>query len=75
MIELPKHRLRVGFIGSGFIGKFHLKDMLCVSNVDVTGLFSRKAENRSRFANHFAELDLDDWHQPSQPRTIRQRRQ
>ena len=60
MTGLPKQRLRVGFVGSGFIAEFHLKAMLGVRNVDVTGVFSRKAENRARFAAHVAELGLGE---------------
>ena len=60
MTGLPKQRLRVGFVGSGFIAEFHLKGMLGVRNVDVTGVFSRKAENRARFATRVAELGLGD---------------
>ncbi len=60
MTGLPKQRLRVGFVGSGFIAEFHLKGMLGVRNVDVTGVFSRKAENRARFANRVAELGLGE---------------
>lgn len=60
MTGLPKQRLRVGFVGSGFIAEFHLKAMLGVRNVDVTGVFSRKAENRARFAARVAELGLGD---------------
>ncbi|MBB6467867.1 putative dehydrogenase [Aminobacter lissarensis] len=60
MTGLPKQRLRVGFVGSGFIADFHLKGMLGVRNVDVTGVFSRKAENRARFANRVAELGLGE---------------
>lgn len=58
MTGLPKQRLRVGFVGSGFIAEFHLKGMLGVRNVDVTGVYSRKAENRARFVARVAELDL-----------------
>lgn len=60
MPKLPKERLRIGFIGSGFIADFHLKSMIGVRNVDVTGVYSRKAENRKRFAGHVAELGLGE---------------
>ena len=50
MSNLPRQRLRIGFVGSGFIADFHLKSMIGVRNVDVTGVYSRKAENRQRFA-------------------------
>ena len=41
-----RDRLRVGFVGSGFIAHFHLKSMVGVRNVDVTGVYSRSAEKR-----------------------------
>ncbi|WP_043621385.1 Gfo/Idh/MocA family protein [Ensifer sp. ZNC0028] len=58
MTQLPKQTLRVGFVGSGFIAHFHLKSMIGVRNVEVTGVFSRKAENREKFANEVASLGL-----------------
>lgn len=51
-------RLRVGFVGSGFIAHFHLKSMVGVRNVDVTGVFSRSADKRQRFADAVTELGL-----------------
>ena len=41
MSGTPKDRLRVGFVGTGFIAEFHLKALLHVRNVDVTGVYSR----------------------------------
>jgi predicted dehydrogenase len=58
MTQLPKQTLRVGFVGSGFIAHFHLKSMIGVRNVEVTGVFSRKAENRKKFANEVEALGL-----------------
>ncbi len=58
MTEFPKATLRVGFVGSGFIAHFHLKSMLGVRNVEVTGVYSRSAENRQRFVDQVAELGL-----------------
>ena len=58
MTQLPKQTLRVGFVGSGFIAHFHLKSMIGVRNVEVTGVFSRKPENRERFANEVETLGL-----------------
>ena len=60
MKNLPKQRLRIAFVGSGFIADFHLKSMLGVRNVDVTGVYSRKAANRQRFADNVAKLGLGD---------------
>jgi predicted dehydrogenase len=58
MTEFPKATLRVGFVGSGFIAHFHLKSMLGVRNVEVTGVYSRSADNRQRFIDQVAELGL-----------------
>ena len=60
MNNFPKQRLRVGFVGSGFIADFHLKSMVGVRNVDVTGVFSRTPEHRARFARRVAELGLGE---------------
>lgn len=60
MTDYPKNRLRVGFIGSGFIAQFHLRAMTGVRNVDVTGVYSRKAENRERIVNLVADLGLGE---------------
>ena len=57
MVE-TKERLRVGFVGSGFIAHFHLKSMVGVRNVDVTGVYSRTAEKRQLFADAVATLGL-----------------
>jgi predicted dehydrogenase len=58
MTNLPKQRLRIGFVGSGFIAHFHLKSLVGVRNADVTGVFSRSAERRDRFAAAVADLGL-----------------
>ncbi len=58
MTDLPKEKLRIGFVGSGFIAEFHLKSLIGVRNCEVTGVFSRKAENRDRFARHVGEAGL-----------------
>lgn len=59
-MTLPKAKLRVGFVGSGFIAHFHLKAMLNVRNVEVTGVYSRSAEKRQRFVDQVAELGLGE---------------
>ena len=58
MTDLPKKTLRVGFVGSGFIAHFHLKSLIGVRNVEVTGVYSRSAGNRKRFADAVSGLDL-----------------
>ncbi|WP_442582460.1 Gfo/Idh/MocA family protein [Mesorhizobium sp. ASY16-5R] len=58
MTNPPRQRLRIGFVGSGFIAHFHLKSLVGVRNADVTGVFSRSAEKRDRFAAAVAGLGL-----------------
>lgn len=58
MTGTVKEKLRIGFIGSGFIADFHLKSMLGVRNVDVTGVYSRSATKRERFAATVGALGL-----------------
>ena len=58
MSDLPKDKLRIGFVGSGFIAQFHLRSMIGVRNVEVTGVFSRSAEKRNRIVSLVEELDL-----------------
>jgi predicted dehydrogenase len=58
MSNLPRERLRVGFVGTGFIAQFHLKSLVGVRNIDVVGVYSRKPENRAHFSALAAELEL-----------------
>jgi len=58
MTDLTKARLRVGFVGTGFIAHFHLKSMVGVRDIDVTGVHSRSAANRERFIAAVTELEL-----------------
>jgi predicted dehydrogenase len=58
MTDLPRARLRVGFVGTGFIAAFHLRAMVGVRNVEVTGVFSRQAANRERICKMVDDLGL-----------------
>jgi len=60
MTTLPKERLRIGFIGSGFIAQFHLRSMIGVRNIDVVAVYSRDEQKRSRFARLVSELELGE---------------
>ena len=60
MSDLPRKTLRLGFVGSGFIAHFHLKSLIGVRNVEVTGVYSRSAGNRKRFADAVTALDLGE---------------
>ncbi|WP_157020209.1 Gfo/Idh/MocA family protein [Mesorhizobium xinjiangense] len=53
-----REKLRIGFVGSGFIADFHLQAMIGVRNVDVTGVYSRTAARREGFAVRANELGL-----------------
>ena len=55
---LPKPLLRIGFVGSGFIAHFHLKALLSVRNVEVTGVYSRTPAKRDAVAAAVAEFGL-----------------
>lgn len=58
MAQLPKERLRVGFVGTGFIAQFHLKSLVGVRNIDVVGVYSRSNEKREHFVKLAGELGL-----------------
>jgi predicted dehydrogenase len=58
MTDLPRARLRVGFVGTGFIAGFHLRAMIGVRNVEVTGVYSRQAANRERICTQVETLGL-----------------
>lgn len=58
MAQLPKERLRVGFVGTGFIAQFHLKSLVGVRNIDVVGVYSRSNEKREHFVKLADELGL-----------------
>lgn len=58
MTLTPKKTLRIGFIGSGFIAHFHLRSLLGVRNVEVTGVYSPTPAKREKFARTVSELEL-----------------
>jgi len=58
MTGSTRSRLRVGFVGTGFIAHFHLKSMVGVRDIDVTGVHSRSAANRERFIAAVDQLEL-----------------
>lgn len=51
-------RLRIGFIGSGFITRFHIQSFLGVREADVAGLWSPNAANAESTARLARELDV-----------------
>jgi predicted dehydrogenase len=50
--------LRVGFVGSGFIAKFHLQAMIGVRNVRIAGIHSPTAAHREALAQRANEAGL-----------------
>ena len=51
---MEKKRLGIGFLGGGFISRFHIQSLLGVRDVDVTGVFSKtkqSAEDTVALAN------------------------
>ena len=52
---MGKKRLGIGFLGAGFISRFHIQSLLGVRDVDVIGLFSKtkqSAEDTAALANN-----------------------
>jgi predicted dehydrogenase len=50
--------LRIGFLGSGFIARFHLRSFEGVRNARIAGVFSPNEEHRSAFAALANDLQL-----------------
>jgi predicted dehydrogenase len=50
--------LRVGFVGSGFIARFHLQAMIGVRNVRISGIHSPTAAHREALAQRANETGL-----------------
>ncbi len=48
--QYPLEKLRLGFVGSGFIGHFHLQAMVGVRNVDIAGVYSPTHAHRENLA-------------------------
>lgn len=56
----PLKKLRLGFVGSGFIGHFHLQALIGVRNVEVNGVYSPTAANREKLARALIDAELGD---------------
>jgi predicted dehydrogenase len=52
------HRLGVGFIGSGFIARFHLQSWVAVRDADVLGIWSPNPRNAASAAQLARDLDI-----------------
>jgi predicted dehydrogenase len=50
--------LRIGFVGSGFIAKFHAKSFQSVRHAQITGIYSPTAANREALAADINAAEL-----------------
>ena len=57
---MDSERLGIGFIGSGFITRFHIQSMVGVRDVDVRGVWSPNAEHADSAAALARTLDVGD---------------
>ena len=57
---MAARRLGVGFVGSGFITKFHLRSWEAVRGADVLGIWSPDAEHATETASLAGELGVGD---------------
>lgn len=57
---MAKKRLGVGFIGAGFITKFHIRSWLGVRDADVLGVVSRTEERAQEAAALARELNVGE---------------
>jgi predicted dehydrogenase len=53
-------RLGVGFVGSGFIARFHVQSFRAVREADVRGVWSPNRERAESLAAYARELDVGD---------------
>jgi predicted dehydrogenase len=57
---MSEARLGVGFVGSGFNTKFHIRGWAGVRDADVRGVWSPNAKNAAETAKYARELDVGD---------------
>ena len=57
---MPKKRLGVGFVGAGFITKFHIRSFLGVRDADVLGVVSRTQKKAEEAAALARELKVGE---------------
>src|SRR5689334_7161581 len=53
-------KLGIGFIGSGFITKFHLQAFLAVRDADIRGIWSPNPDNARQAAKYARKLEVGD---------------
>jgi predicted dehydrogenase len=57
---MASNRLGIGFIGSGFIARFHLRSWQGVRDADVLGIWSPNPDNRTSAAAYARDLRVGD---------------
>lgn len=57
---MSTERLRVGFIGSGFITRFHIQSFVGIRDADVGGVWSPRREHAESAAKLARDLDVGD---------------
>jgi predicted dehydrogenase len=57
---MTKKRLGIGFIGSGFIARFHIKSFIAVRDADVLGVWSPNTQHAREAAALARELRVGD---------------
>src|SRR5262249_9473500 len=57
---MANRRLGIGFIGSGFITKFHIKSFVAVRDADVLGVWSPNKQHAEEAAGLARELHVGD---------------
>ncbi|HEY7910529.1 MAG TPA: Gfo/Idh/MocA family oxidoreductase [Blastocatellia bacterium] len=57
---MTSHKLGVGFIGSGFITRFHIQSWIAVRDADVLGVYSPTGENAEAAARFARDLRVGD---------------
>ena len=53
-------RLGIGFVGSGFIARFHIRSFQAVREADVLGVWSPNAQHAAAAAAYARDLDVGD---------------
>ena len=57
---MAKKRLSVGMIGTGFIGKFHIRSWVSVRDGDINGIVDKNLETANEAASLIRELEVGE---------------
>ena len=57
---MSKNRIGIGFIGGGFITRFHIQSLISVRNCDVVGVMSRTRASAEESANLARDVGVGD---------------